>query len=44
MTFNVHLFHDIDLGFSRSNFEKSRISGMGWPIEMERNGCESIEC
>ena len=22
MTFNVHLFHDLDLGFSRSNFEK----------------------
>ena len=23
---------------------KSRISGMGWPIDMERKGCESIEC
>ena len=22
MTFNVHLFHDLDLGYSRSNFEK----------------------
>ena len=22
VTFNVHLFHDLDLGFSRSNFEK----------------------
>ena len=22
MTFNVHLTHDLDLGFSRSNFEK----------------------
>ena len=25
-------------------FWKSRIAGMGWPIEMERKGCESIEC
>ena len=25
-------------------FWKSRISGMGWPIDMERKGCESIEC
>ena len=25
-------------------FRKSRISGMGWPIDMERKGCESIEC
>ena len=23
---------------------KSHISGMGWPIDMERKGCESIEC
>ena len=22
VTFNVHLFHDFDLGFSRSNFDK----------------------
>ena len=44
VTFNVHLFHDLDLGFSRSNFEKSRILGMGWTIDMERKGCESIEC
>ena len=44
VTFNVHLFHDLDLGYSRSNFEKSHISGMGWPIDMERKGCESSEC
>ena len=25
-------------------FWKSRISGMGWPIDMERKGYESIEC
>ena len=23
---------------------KSRISGKGWPIDMKRKGCESIEC
>ena len=35
VTFNVHLFHDLDLGFSRSNFEKvisqewdGRLNGM----------------
>ena len=90
VTFNVHLTHDLDLGFSRSNFEnaisqkwdgrltwnerdvsrydvtltlwlstpqpwpwpwifkvkfwKSRISGMGWLIDMGWKGCESIEC
>ena len=25
-------------------FWKSLISGIGWPIDMERKGCESIEC
>ena len=25
-------------------FSKSHISGMGWPIDMELKGCESIEC
>ena len=91
VTFNLPLTHDLDLGFSRSNFEKavsrewegrltwnerewddrklhplchfelspqpwhwpwifkikfwkSRISGMGWPIDMGWKGCESIEC
>ena len=45
VTFDVLLFHDLDLGFSRSNFKnKSLISGIGWPIDMERKGCESIEC
>ena len=44
VTFIVHPFHDLDLGFSMSNFEKkSRISGMGWPIDMKRKGCGSIE-
>ena len=42
VTFNFDLNHDLDLGFSRSNFEKV-ISGMGWPIDMELKGCESIE-
>ena len=85
VTLNVHFTHDLNLGFSKSNFEnavsqewegrltwnerdlsrqnvgpmlwlsmftssitlkfwKSRISGMGWPIDMERKGCKSIEC
>ena len=43
VTFNIHLTHDLGLGFSRSNLEKSCTSGMGWPIDMERKGCESIE-
>ena len=44
VTFNVRLTHDLDLGLSRSHFEKSHISGMGWSIDMERKGRESIEC
>ena len=91
VTFNFPLTHDLDLGFSRSNFKKSylmngmadwhgtkgmwvdrmldpccdfqcspltwpwpwifkvkfwksRISGMGWPIDMGWKGCELIEC
>ena len=40
--FNFDLNHDLDLGFSRSNFE-SHISGMGWLIDMEWRGCESIK-
>ena len=44
VTFNVPLTHDLDLGFSRSNFEKSHILGMGWPIDMELKGCELREC
>ena len=44
VTFNVHLFHDLDLGFSMSIFFKSRISGMELLIGMDRKGCESIEC
>ena len=42
MTFNIPLTHDLDLGFSRSNFEKV-ISQVGWPIDMELKRCESIE-
>ena len=44
VTFNFDLNHDLDLGFSRSDFEKGCISGMGWPIDMEHKGCESMEC
>ena len=36
VTFNVHLTHDLDLGFSKSNFEKV--------VSPERDGCEWIEC
>ena len=43
VNFNVPLSHDLDLGFSRSNFWKLLILWMGWPIDMERKGCESIE-
>ena len=42
VTFNVHLTHDLDLGFSRSNCEKV-VSGMGWSIDMEQKRCESID-
>ena len=28
----------------KAKFRKSLISGMGWPIDMELKGCESIEC
>ena len=44
VTFNVHFTHDLDLGFSRSNFEKRCISGMGGQIDMERKRFESAEC
>ena len=45
MTLNFDLNHDLDLGLSRSNFEtKSRISGTGWPVDIDQKGCESIEC
>ena len=43
VTFNVHLTHDLDFGYSRSNFKKSLILLMGWPIDMERKICESLE-
>ena len=29
---------------SKVKFWKSRIPGMGWPIDMEQKGCESIAC
>ena len=41
VTFNVHFAHDLDLGFSRSNFENA---GMGGLIDMEQKGFESAEC
>ena len=28
----------------KAKFWKSHISGMGWPIDLELKGCESIEC
>ena len=44
VTFNVHLTHDLDLGFSRSNFENAVSQEMEGSIDMERKGCESIWC
>ena len=32
------------LDFQGQNLKKSYISGMGWPIDLERKGCESIGC
>ena len=43
VTFHFYFNHDLDLRFSRLNFEEV-VSGMGWPIDMEWKGCESIEC
>ena len=43
VTFNIPLTHDLDLGFSRSNFENA-VSGMEGPIDMEQKRCESIGC
>ena len=40
--FELDPTHDLDLWFSRSNFQKSRNSGKGCPIHMERKGYESI--
>ena len=39
-TLNFDLTHDLDLGFSRSNFEKA--VSQEWVDLLERNGCESI--
>ena len=47
VTFNGHLTlsHPWPLPWIfKVKFWKSRISGMGWPIDMERKGCESIGC
>ena len=44
VTFNVHLSHDLDLEFSRSNFENAVFSGIGGPIDMEPKRCESTWC
>ena len=45
VTFNVHLTHDLDLGFPWSNFEK--VLFYEWDGRLtwnQREGCESIEC
>ena len=41
---NFDLTHDLDLGFSRSIFLNSCISGTGGSINMERKGYEWIGC
>ena len=43
MTLPFDHTHDLDCGveISRSESENSFISGMGWPINIERKGCES---
>ena len=41
--FNIPLTHDLDLEFSRSNFEKVISQEWERPIYMELKGCESIE-
>ena len=38
VTFNFDLINDLNFGFLRSNFEKLHYSGMGWPIDMEKEG------
>ena len=38
----VTLRYDLDLGFSRSNFEKAVCQEWQGLIDMERKGCESI--
>ena len=50
VTLNVHFTHDLDLRFSRSNFENAVSQewggggGGGGQIDMERKGFESTEC
>ena len=39
VTFNVHLFHDLDLGFSRSNLEKVSVS-VSWIWCWMHNGID----
>ena len=39
MSLNFYLTHDLDLGFSRSNFN-SHILGMGRSIDLELKRCE----
>ena len=43
VTFNIPLTNDLDLGFSRSNFEKVISQELDGPIDMELKRCESIE-
>ena len=42
VTFKVHFTHDLELGFSRSNFENA--VSQGGQIDVERKGFESTEC
>ena len=44
VTFNVHITHDLDLWFSRSNFEK--VVSQEWDADWHgiKGRCETIEC
>ena len=44
VTFNGHLTHDLDLGFSRSNFEKVVSQEWDGRLTWNERVCELIEC
>ena len=44
VTFNVHLTHDLDLGFSRSNFENAVSQEWEGRLTWNEKRCESIGC
>ena len=44
MTFNFPLTYDLDLDFQGQIVKQSYLMNAIWPIDMERKGCESIEC